>query len=407
MATEIRLPATSPSMTEGTLARWLKKEGDTVSAGEVIAEIETDKALVDLEAETGGVLGRVYVADGAAAVPVDTVIAVIVQPGETVPAARPAAAMPLEPRVLAVAAGGAAGGDATGTLIQAGGRVKASPLARRVARMHDLNLTLLKGSGPRGRVVKRDVEVALGANASVPPAALTTAPAVVPSAYEEIPHSAMRRVIAQRLSESKQQIPHFYLTVDCQIDELLALRRQINASLPAVKISVNDFVVKAVAGAMRQVPAVNASWTESAVRRYSEVDISVAVATPNGLITPVVHRAETKSLGSISAEIKELADRARHGKLLPHEYQGGGFTISNLGMHGIREFAAIINPPQACNLAVGEGEVRPVVKDGVVTSATLMTCTLSIDHRVVDGAVGAEFLSVFKRNIENPLGLLV
>jgi len=407
VATDIRLPALSPSMTEAALARWLKKEGDAVSVGEAIAEIETDKALMDLEAETDGILGRLYVAGGSPALPVDTVIGVIVQPGEAIPAGLPGGKGEQGPAAKAALAvpKAAAGGDAAEALPRAGGRVRASPLARSMARQHGIDLLLLEGSGPQGRIVKRDIEAALRASAGRAPAP-AQAPCAAP-AYEEIPNSALRRVIAQRLCEAKQRIPHFYLTIDCEIDALLALRRQVNAALPALKISLNDFVVKAVAGAMRRVPAVNASWTDTAVRRYPEVDISVAVATPSGLITPVVRRADARSVGGISAEIRELAERARHGKLLPHEYQGGGFTISNLGMYGIREFAAIINPPQSCILAVGAGQARPVVKDGAIAPATVMTCTLSVDHRVVDGAVGAEFLAEFKRLVENPLGLLV
>lgn len=414
MATEITMPAASPSMTEGTLARWLKKEGEAVEAGEAIAEIETDKALVDLEAESTGIMGKALVHDGTTGIRVGTVIATILQPGES-PAASSAA-------VGAAKARPSSGGTPVSPAAfvkQADYRILASPLARRLAGVHDLDLTLIRGTGPNGRIVRRDIDLALKAGASASSAAKEARPAPAPAAaapapvrapsndYEEVPHSATRRVIAQRLSESKQQVPHFYLTVDCRLDRLLALRQEINRSLGDTRISVNDFIVKAVAAAITQVPAVNASWTDAAVRRYRKIDVSIAVATPAGLITPVVRDAGAKSLRAVSGEIRDLAERARKSRLLPHEYQGGGISVSNLGMYGIREFAAIINPPQACILAVGAGEPRAVVIDGEVVTATVMTCTLSVDHRVVDGAVGAEFLAAFKGFVENPLALLV
>jgi pyruvate dehydrogenase E2 component (dihydrolipoamide acetyltransferase) len=285
-----------------------------------------------------------------------------------------------------------------------GGRVFASPLAKRLAAQVSLDISRLSGSGPNGRIVRRDVEAARQTGFTTAPASATAAASG--PAYEDIPHSAMRRTIAQRLAESKQKVPHFYVTIDCEMDELLHMRQKLNQAVPAGKISVNDFIIKAVAHAMGQVPAVNASWTDTAIRRYRSADISVAVATPGGLITPIVRNVAAKSLGAISAEVKALAERAKAGKLQPIEYQGGNFSISNLGMYGVREFSAIINPPQACILAVGAAEQRPVVKNGALAVATVMSCTLSADHRVVDGAVGAEFLAAFKVAIQNPFALL-
>lgn len=428
MATEIIMPTVSNSMTEGILARWVKKEGEPVSKGEIIAEIETDKAVLELEAEAEGILGRLLVADGDT-VAVGAPMGHILGPGESSPAATAAhavAAAGAKADTAVAATASVAAVSAAASALQApaagapAGRVFASPLARSLALLHDIDLATLQGSGPHGRVVKRDIEEAQK-KAAVAPAIATTPTPTEPAGktpaapqpqqpdteFEEIPHTSMRRVIAQRLSGSKQQVPHFYLSVDVQLDTLLALRQQVNGSVAGTKISVNDMIVKAVALAMKKVPAANASWTATAIRRFRRVDISVAVATPSGLLTPVVRNADQKSLGTISAEIKDLAERARLGKLLPDEYQGGGFTISNLGMHGIREFAAIINPPQACILAVGAGEQRAVVRDGAVVPATVMSCTLSVDHRVVDGAVGAEFLAAFKGLLEAPLALLI
>lgn len=409
MATEIIMPSVSTSMTEGILARWLKNEGDAVDKGEIVAEIETDKAVLELEAEAAGVLARRYVEDGAC-VAVGAPMGIILQAGEALPAA-PVAASPAQPAAPAPTAPPAAAPEAKAPADAGGrgGRIFASPLARNLALRNGVDLAQVRGSGPNGRIVRRDVEaarLAQQAAAASPASAPAAAPAAARS-HEEIPHSSMRRVIAQRLSESKQRIPHFYLSIDVALDALLALRRQVNDALPEVRVSVNDFIVKAVAGAMKKVPMANASWTESAIHRHRSVDVSVAVATPSGLITPVVRDADRKSLGAVSAEVKDLAERARQGKLLPDEYQGGGFTISNLGMFGVREFAAIINPPQACILAVGAGEARAVVRDGAVVAATVMSCTLSVDHRVVDGAVGAEFLAAFKSGIEQPMSLLV
>ena len=407
MAIEIKMPALAPSNDEMTLVRWTKKVGDTVKTGDVIAEVETDKALVDVESTGDGIIGKLFVVDGAK-VKVDAVIAVLVKPGEAVPqsatsqAAAPAA--PTQPAAPTVAAASVAPASISAPVAPPGGRVLASPLAKRLAAEVALDLSALRGSGPNGRIVRRDVEAARQAGvAAAPPSA---AQAVSGAAYEDIPHNAMRRTIAQRLAESKQKVPHFYLTIDCELDTLLELRKKLNDAVPAGKISVNDFIIKAVAHAMGQVPAVNAAWTDTAIRRYRDVDISVAVATPSGLITPILRNVALKSLAAISSEIKVLAERGKAGRLLPQEYQGGSFTISNLGMYGIREFSAIINPPQACILAVGAAEQRPVVKNGSLAVATVMSCTLSADHRVVDGAVGAEFLAAFKAAIQNPFALL-
>ncbi len=281
-------------------------------------------------------------------------------------------------------------------------RIIASPLAKRIAAQKGVDLRLVKGTGPNGRIVRADVEGA-GVPAARPVAALAPATG---AAYDAIPNSTMRKVIARRLSESKQTVPHFYLTVDCELDELMALRAKMN-EVAETKISVNDFIIRAVALALKKVPAANATWTDEAILQYRSADISVAVATPTGLITPIVKQAESKSVATISAEMKDLAARAREGKLRPEEFQGGGFSISNLGMFGVKDFAAIINPPQGCILAVGAGEQRPVVKNGALAVATVMSCTLSVDHRVVDGAVGAQFLAAFKESIEKPYGLVV
>lgn len=417
MPIEILMPALSPTMSEGTLARWLKEEGDQVKSGDVLAEIETDKATMEFESVDDGVMGKILVPGGTAGVKVSQPIAILLQEGEESgsladlgPISQPEAAAPV----------------VAGTLLPAVGatvRILASPLARRIAAESGLDLKGLTGSGPHGRIVKADVEKAINsgvARAALSPAAHPVAPpsaaarrdAAPPPfslepAYEEIPNSSMRKVIARRLTEAKQTVPHFYLTIDCEVDALLKVRAELNGRSDAYKLSVNDFVVRGVALALRKVPAANAAWGEEAIRRYTDIDVSVAVATPNGLITPVVHHADRKGLAEISNEMKALAAKARDGKLKPEEYQGGGFTISNLGMYGIREFAAIINPPQGCILAVGAAEQRPVVRNGALAVATVMTCTLSVDHRVVDGAVGAEFLAAVKTLVEDPLSMLL
>ena len=435
MPIEVLMPALSPTMTEGKIARWLKQEGDSVKSGEVLAEIETDKATMEVEAVDEGVLGRIVVPDGTQGVKVNTVIAVILEEGENAsvlakmdlgvaapatPAAAPVAlAAPAAP--ASVAAPQAAAPQISAPAPTAPQeRVFASPLARRMAEQSGVDLNALRGTGPHGRIVKADIEGALSSGA--PARAPSAAPMAVPNyataplppsqpgvAYEDVPASNMRRVVAQRLQESKQQVPHFYLTIDCEIDALLKLRADLNARSDAYKLSVNDFVVRASALALRKLPKVNASWMGTAIRYYKTVDISVAVAVEDGLITPIIRNADQKGLVALSDEMKGLAARAREKpmKLQPHEYQGGTFSISNLGMYGIKQFDAIINPPQACILAVGAGEQRAVVKDGALAIATVMSCTLSVDHRVVDGAAGAEFLKVFKGLIDDPLTMLL
>jgi pyruvate dehydrogenase E2 component (dihydrolipoamide acetyltransferase) len=417
MPIEILMPALSPTMSEGTLARWLKKEGEAVKSGEAIAEIETDKATMEFEAAEDGVLGRILVPGGTAGVKVNQPIALLLEEGEDkaaldkAPAPVRSAAVPAAP-VVAAPVEERAGRPRS--MEGEGHRLFASPLARRIARDAGLDLATVTGSGPHGRIVKADVEAAAATprpaaparSAGVPPAPKPL-PAPFEPAYEAIPNSSMRKVIARRLTEAKSTIPHFYLSIDCELDALLKVRAELNGRSDAYKLSVNDFVVRAVALALKKVPAANASWGEEAIKRYTDIDISVAVATPNGLITPIVHHADHKGLAQISNEMKVLAGKARDGKLKPEEFQGGGFTISNLGMFGIKDFAAIINPPQGCILAVGAGEQRPVVKAGALAIATVMTCTLSVDHRVVDGAVGAEFLSAFKKLIEDPLSMLL
>ena len=420
MTIQVLMPALSPTMTEGKLAKWLKKEGDRLESGDVLAEIETDKATMEIEVVDEGVLGKILVADGTEGVAVNAPIAVILEEGEKAadidmsaapaPAVVPATSEPTAPSVAAPVAPAAA----PTVPVTGGSRVFASPLARRIAKQSGIDIAAISGTGPAGRIVKRDVEAAVAGGIAVKPQA-PAAPASVAvtntGGYSEVPNSTMRKVIAKRLLEAKQTVPHFYLTIDCRIDALLEMRKKLNAVAPegagGYKISVNDFVVRAVALALRQVPEANATWTESAILLFNDVDVSIAVATPNGLITPVVRVADKKGLATVSNEVKELAGRARDGKLMPEEYQGGGFTISNLGMYGVKDFAAIINPPQSCILAVGAGEQRPVVKDGALAIATVMTCTLSVDHRSVDGAVGAQFLAAFKRIIEEPLTMML
>lgn len=417
MPTPLLMPALSPSMTEGTLARWLKKEGDSVTAGEALAEIESDKATIEFESPETGTLGRILIPDGSEGVSVASPIGLLLLPGEdaqsldatsTTAAPTPSSADPATKTAGSAAAPAQAAPSET--------RVFASPLARRVARTQGIDLACVTGSGPRGRILKRDVmtaeKPAVASATPIPPvqvqAPAAAAPAPSSSAlYEDVPLSAMRKVIARRLTDSKQTVPHFYLTVDCLLDQLLRLRAEFNGRGDGVKLSVNDFVVRAVALALRKVPAANASFTETAIRYYKDVDISVAVATPGGLITPILRHADHKGLATISAEMRDLAARARDGKLKPDEFQGGTFSISNLGMYGIRQFEAIINPPQGCIMAVGAAEPRIVVRDGAPAVATVMTCSLSVDHRVVDGAVGAEFLAAFKKLIEDPVSMLL
>ena len=424
MATNILMPALSPTMTEGTLARWLKKEGDQVKAGEIIAEIETDKATMEVEAVDEGILGRILVPGGTAGVKVNDVIAVLVEPGEAVgaaPAAKPAVAPAAAPAPAPVVAPAAQAPVAPAhSAPSSGDRAVASPLAKRMAQQAGLDLSRIQGSGPNGRIVKADVEAALSkapapqAAAPAPAARMPAAPVNTAAfgAHSAVPHSTMRKVIARRLSESKQNVPHFYVSMDIELDALLALRGQLNVASPkdgagALKLSVNDMVIKAAAVTLRRLPKVNASWTDDATILYDDVDISVAVSIPDGLITPIIRKADQKGLVAISSEMKDLAARAKAGKLKPEEFQGGGFSISNMGMYGVRDFAAIINPPQAGILAVSAGEQRPVVKDGALAIATVMTCTLSVDHRIVDGALAAEWIAEFKRIVENPLSLML
>jgi pyruvate dehydrogenase E2 component (dihydrolipoamide acetyltransferase) len=408
-------------MTEGNLAKWLKKEGDYVKAGQVIAEIETDKATMEVEAVDEGTIAKILIIGGSQGVKVNTPIAILAEDGESVAAALAAAPKPA--MIMPTAANAPVAASASSAVVpvlaaQSGNRVVASPLAKRIAELTSIDLKNLRGTGPNGRIVKADVENVSKA-APAPARASLSSSAAAPQgmdardyadklgmAYDALPNSPVRKVIAKRLTESKQTVPHFYLTIDCELDALLDLRRSVNEQLGA-KISVNDCIIRATALAMKKIPASNVSWTDDAILQYKDVDVSVAVATPNGLITPIIKKADTKSLAQISSEMKDLAARARDGKLRPEEFMGGGFTVSNLGMFGIREFSAIINPPQSCILAIGLGEQRAVVKNGQLAIATVMTCTLSVDHRAVDGAVGAEFLAAFKPLIEKPFGLVI
>ena len=405
MPTQILMPALSPTMTEGTLARWIKSEGDSVEPGDIIAEVETDKATMEIEAVDEGVLGHILVAEGAEGVAINTPIAVLVGEGEDA-AGLPAAAPPPGGNGAPPAPAAAPAPTSPPPPAAPEERIFASPLARRMAAQAGIDLAALSGSGPRGRIVKRDIEAALDARAAAPPQPEPAAPAP-PAGAVEIPNSGMRKTIARRLAESKRTIPHFYLTVDCEIDALLKTRADLNARSDAYRLSVNDFVVRAAALALRRVPEANSAWTDAATLRRTTVDVAVAVAVEGGLVTPVVRGADNKGLAEISGEMADFAARARAGKLLPEEYQGGGFSISNLGMYGVREFAAVIDPPQAGILAVGAGEQRPVVSDGALAVATVMTCTLSGDHRVIDGAIGARFLAAFKGLVEDPLSMLL
>ncbi len=428
MPVKITMPALSPTMEEGNMGQWFKKEGDTVAAGDVLAEIETDKATMELEAIDDGTLAKIVVAEGTENVPVNAIIAVVLEEGEDAsaldgmdlsapaPVAAPAEASAPAPAAAAPASEPPA--PATPAR-EAGDRIKASPLARRMAAQAGLDLAAISGSGPNGRIVKADIETAIvSGGAASAPAAQTAAktprpaPAAVRASREgatEIPHTPMRKGIAKRLLQSKQTVPHFYLTLDCTLDKLLSSRAELNARDDVEKLSVNDFIIRATALALRRVPEANASWTDDAILMHNSVDVSVAVAMEDGLITPIIFDADAKGLAQISAEMKDLATRARAVpmELKPHEYEGGTISISNLGMFGIKQFDAIINPPQGSILAVGAGEPRPVVVDGALGVATVMSCTLSCDHRVVDGAVGARFLGAFKTLIEDPLAMLL
>ena len=430
MPTQIVLPSLAAGMEEATLARWRKSEGDPVEKGEVIAEIETDKATMEMEAEETGILGRILVPSGSQGVAVNTPIALLLRDGEELPdteasedAAYPPAVPGTHPAETSAPASPAAV-MAPEERAASQRRPRASPLARRLAREYGVSLSQLQGSGPRGRIVRLDVERARGQATPAPAAPASAGPSPSPSVleattrpgpqpmpwqtYAPLANSTMRRTMARRLVAAKQTVPHFYLTVSVELDALVALRQELNGEAGApCKLSLNDFVVKAAALALRRVPAANAMWTEEAILRFEDVDIAVAVATEGGLITPVVRNADQKGLATISTEIKDLAARAREGKLKPEDYQGGGFTVSNLGMYGIEQFSAIINPPQSCILAVGVAEARPVARHGAVEVRTLTTCTLSVDHRSVDGAIGAEFLAAFKAIVERPLKLML
>ncbi len=486
MPINVTMPALSPTMEEGNLAKWLVKEGDSISSGDIIAEIETDKATMEVEAVDEGTVARILVPAGTEGVKVNAVIAILAADGESAADAAKGGgdddaaqsgddkakdgggAMIADPEADAATTGseadakdpsqrsdsrpdGGAGRDAAPAEAPAsaggaptdasGDRVFSSPLARRLAKEAGLDLTAVTGSGPHGRVVKADIEKARASgtdkakvdapSASAAPSAASSAAPSAPrgqsdeqirklfaeGSYESVPHDGMRKTIAKRLVEAKSTIPHFYLTLDCELDALLALRKQLNDAAPVVKgesgdrpaykLSVNDMVIKAMALALKAVPDANASWTEAAMLKHSHADVGVAVSIDGGLITPIIRRAEEKTLSAISNEMKDMAKRARTRKLKPEEYQGGTTAVSNLGMFGIKDFAAVINPPHATILAVGAGEQRAVVKNGAVVVATVMSVTLSTDHRAVDGALGAELLGAFKQLIENPMSMLV
>ncbi|MBI5263203.1 MAG: pyruvate dehydrogenase complex dihydrolipoamide acetyltransferase [Bradyrhizobium sp.] len=447
MPINILMPALSPTMEKGNLAKWLKKEGDKVKSGDVIAEIETDKATMEVEAIDEGTIARILVPEGTQDVAVNDVIAVLAGEGEDVkaasaggakpsassappkaaaapvaatpaPAPAPAAAKPTAPPAAPAQAAPQTNGH---------GRVFSSPLARRLATEAGIEISMISGTGPHGRVIARDVEEAKSGKGLKAPAAAPAAPALAPSmsdkqilalfepgSYEVVPHDNMRRTIAQRLTASVQNVPHFYLTIDCDIGKLLAAREEINAAAPKdkekkplYKLSVNDFVIKAMAVALQKIPDCNVSWTDGGLLKHRHSDIGVAVAMPGGLITPIIRKAETKTLSAISGEMKDFAARARARKLKPEEYQGGTTAVSNLGMYGIKDFTAVINPPHATILAVGTSEERPVVRNGNIEIASIMSVTLSCDHRAIDGALGAELIGAFRQLIENPVMMMV
>jgi len=445
------MPALSPTMEKGNLAKWLKKEGDKVKSGDIIAEIETDKATMEVEAVDEGTIAKIVVPEGTADVPVNQVIAVLAGEGEDVksaaagagpgaPAPKPQAAAPAPqaqtsapkaeaPKPAPVQAA-APKPQAAPQPAPSGDRVVASPLAKRLAKEAGIDLLRIRGSGPHGRIIQRDVEAAKSGKGLKPAGALAgapSAPSIAPTmsdqqiralfeegSYEVVPHDGMRRTIAQRLTQSMQTIPHFYLTMDCNIGKLMEAREEINATAPknkegkpAYKLSVNDFVIKALALALQRVPDANVSWTETGMLNHKHSDVGVAVAMPGGLITPIIRHAESKSLSTISNEMKDFAARARARKLKPQEYLGGTTSVSNLGMYGIKDFTAVINPPQSTILAVGAGEERAIVKNGKIEAAQVMSVTLSCDHRAVDGALGAELIGAFKTLIEHPVMMVV
>jgi len=435
MPVEILMPALSPTMEEGTLAKWLVKEGDTITSGMVIAEIETDKATMEFEAVDEGVMGKILIAEGSEGVKVNTPIAVLLEEGESAsdigtPKAAPAKAEAAKPEAEAPKAEAPKAAPAAAKAASSDGtRVFASPLARRIAKDKGLDLSAIAGSGPHGRIVKADVEGATATPKAAAPAAASAPAAAAPAkaamptgadantvmkmfegrAFEEVKLDGMRKTVAARLTEAKQTIPHFYLRRSVELDALMAFREQLNGQLASrgVKLSVNDFIIKASAMALQKVPDANAVWAGDRILRLKPSDLAVAVAVDGGLFTPVIKDAHLKSLSALSAEMKDLAGRARNRKLAPHEYVGGSFAISNLGMFGIENFDAVINPPHGSILAVGAGIKRPVVKaDGSIGVANVMSMTLSVDHRVIDGALGAEFLSAIIENLENPLAML-
>ena len=447
MPIEITMPALSPTMEEGNLAKWLVKEGESVSAGDVIAEIETDKATMEVEAVDEGTVAKILVGEGTEGVKVNAVIAVLAEEGEDIATAAsaevataPQATVPEEKPVASPAPASVVSEPAAEPVAKTvspaaeGERIFITPLARRIAEQNGLDISTLKGSGPRGRIIKADVE-GKSAPLAEPDSAPATAPTSSPAGgsamasgmaddqvlslyndgeYELLPHDSMRKVIAGRLLESTQSIPSYLLSMDCELDALLALRKDINGSAPiddhdkpAFKVSVNDFIIRALALALRDVPMANASWTSTARVLHKHSDVGVAVAIPDGLITPVIRKAESKTLSVISNEMKDLAIRARDKKLMPEEYQGGSSAVSNLGMFGVSDFTSIINPPHASIISIGAGEAKPVVKDGALAMATVMTVTFAFDHRVIDGALGAQLAGAFKTYIENPMAMLV
>ena len=423
MAISILMPALSPTMTEGTLASWQVKEGDVIQSGQVLAEIETDKAVMEVEAVDEGVLAKILVPAGSESVAVNSVIALLAEEGEdpatiSVPSdtSAPVNNSTNEAKASAVSPQAA---PQKSTSDPSGPRIFASPLARRLAAEAGLDLASLKGSGPHGRIVKRDIEAAIAAGpvpAPKPAPATSSASAGAgmiatdlagPAPYEVVPLNTMRKTIARRLSEAKSTVPHFYLSVDIELDQLLEARKALNTAADgAYKLSVNDLILKACGMALMKVPKANATWADEGIRLYQRADIAVAVATEGGLITPVVRGANLKGLAAISTEMKDLAERARASKLMPEEYQGGSFTLSNLGMFGVKQFQAIINPPQASILAVGAGVEQPIARNGKIETATVMSATLSVDHRAVDGALGAQLLQAIKGYIETPLSML-
>ncbi|MGI9350586.1 MAG: pyruvate dehydrogenase complex dihydrolipoamide acetyltransferase [Rhizobiaceae bacterium] len=446
MPIEITMPALSPTMEEGNLAKWLVKEGDQVTAGDVIAEIETDKATMEVEAVDEGTVAKIHVPEGAEGVKVNAVIAVLAEEGEDVtsaasaPMAEPETAekpAPVEEPISDTSAPVAKEVSAAVPIAASGkgDRIFASPLARRIAEQNGIDLSTLKGSGPHGRVIKADVDGKPGGAVATDTAAQSKQPSSdKPAAaqpvtampddkvlafynegdYEVLPHDSMRKIIAARLAESSQTIPSYLLSMDCELDAMLSLRKNINADAPVndeekpvYKVSVNDFIIKALALALKDVPMANASWTSSARILHKHSDVGVAVAIPDGLITPIVRNAEEKTISTISNEMKDLARRARDKKLKPEEYQGGSTAVSNLGMFGVSNFTSIINPPHASIISIGAGEKRAVVKDDALAMATVMTVTFAFDHRVIDGALGAQLAGAFKRYIENPMGMLV